>query len=456
MANNSNQQKKAMRQFSSAICFAAALTASLAGQVNMAQAADYLAGPEDYRSYLSRLEPGDRLQLKPGDYYNGLPLHGIQGQKNRPIIVEGPDTGDRARIFARPGSNTVSLVNVQFITIRNLELDGRNHPVDAVKAEGHGDFAHFVTLENLHIHDYAASQQNVGISTKSPAYGWVIRSNVIERVGTGIYLGNSDGTDPFVGGVIEQNFILDTLGYNLQIKHQKVRSADNYMGKEIHDTIIRDNFFGKTAKSSVDKWARPNVLLGHWPLQGEGSEDRYLVYRNVFVNNPTEALLQAEGRVSLFNNIFINAFGDAVNIRPHNDIPRDMEIFYNTILASGAGIRISEPSMQDAGFTQRVSGNVISAAHPLQARNAEHNLLMPYQPDLVVMDRLQSLTANLTKRSRIRKDLPSNLIHRYEAYPEWDREGSGNRRDVLMPGAAISRMLVDRILSVDKTNPFKR
>lgn len=442
-----------MQQLSSATCIAAAIAVSLAGHVIQARAADYVAGPEDYLSYLSRLEPGDRLQLKPGDYFKGLPLHGIRGQKNRPIIVDGPETGDKARIFARPGSNTISLVNVQYITIRNLELDGRNHPVDALKAEGHADFANYVTLENLHIHDYAASQQNVGISTKCPAYGWVIRSNVIERVGTGIYLGNSDGTDPFVGGVIEQNFIQDTLGYNLQIKHQKARSTDNYVGKGVRDTIIRDNFFGKAANSSVEKWARPNVLLGHWPLQGEGSEDRYLVYRNVFLNNPTEALFQAEGRVALYNNIFINAFGDAINIQPHNDIPRDMEVFYNTVLASGAGIRISEPSMQDASFTQRVSGNVISATQSLQARNAEHNLLMPYQSDLVMPDSLQSLTANLIKRGSTRKVLPSNLIRRYETYPEWNREGSDNLRNVLMPGAAITRMQLDRILRVNKSNP---
>ena len=81
--------------------------------------------------------------------------------------------------------------------MRNLELDGRNLPVDAVKAEGHSHYADFVTLEHLYHSRPCATQQNVGISTKCPALGWVIRDNRIERVGTGMYLGDSDGSDAF-------------------------------------------------------------------------------------------------------------------------------------------------------------------------------------------------------------------------------------------------------------------
>jgi hypothetical protein len=115
---------------------------------------------------------------------------------------------------------------VRHISLRHLQLDGGNVPVDAIKAEGHSRFADFITLENLHIHDHAASQQNVGISTKCPTFGWVVRGNRIERVGTGMYFGDSDGSDPFVAGLIEENRVSDTLGYNLQIKHQKTRPAE--------------------------------------------------------------------------------------------------------------------------------------------------------------------------------------------------------------------------------------
>lgn len=64
-------------------------------------------------------------------------------------------------------------------------LDGRDLPVDAVKAEGHADWAHHITLENLliRVRGHGNNQQTVGISTKCPAWGWVIRDN--EIIGAG-------------------------------------------------------------------------------------------------------------------------------------------------------------------------------------------------------------------------------------------------------------------------------
>ena len=417
-------------------------------------AADFKAGPDDYRSYLALLKPGDRLLLEGGDYFRGLPLHDLQGLPEHPIVIEGPQTKPAARFIARAGANTVSLANVRHLVIRNLELDGRNLPVDAVKAEGHASFAHHVTLENLRIIGHGNNQQTVGISTKCPAKGWIIRNNFIEGAGTGIYLGNSDGSAPFWAGLIENNQVLDSPGYNLQIKHQKARPVEYLEDAAPAATIIRNNFFRKSSNSSIEKMARPNVLLGHFPLQGAGSDDRYLVYGNLFLNNPTEALFQAEGRLALYNNIFINATGDAIHIQPHNDIPRDMEIFYNTVLASGAGIIVREPQQVDVSYTQRVTGNVVAAETTLQVKSAAYNLQMPYQPDLAMTDKYHKLTASLIKRSRNRKDLPARLVRNYEAYLDWDKEGAGKRQNVLMPGAVLSREIDNWILRGDASAPI--
>lgn len=420
-----------------------------------AAAADFRAGPEDYRNYLPQLKPGDRLLLQGGEYLRGLPLHGLQGSLGQPIVIEGPQKGPPARFIARPRANTVSLVNVQHLVIRNLELDGRNLPVDAVKAEGHASFAHHITLENLRIINHGNHQQTVGISTKCPARGWVIRNNVIESAGTGMYLGNSDGSAPFWSGLIENNRILDSVGYNLQIKHQKVRPADYPEDAELAVTIIRKNVFRKSGNSAIEKLARPNVLIGHLPLQGPGSDDRYLVYGNLFLNNPSEALFQAEGRLALYNNIFINALGNAIHIQPHNDIPRDMDIFYNTVLASGAGIIVREPAQADGSHTQRVTGNVISAAAPLQARDAAYNLKMPYQPDLVTGNRMHYLTGNLISRSNARVNLPAGLTRYYELYPDWDQIVSGERRNIQQPGAAFGTGKDNWIQSGHETAPAR-
>jgi hypothetical protein len=330
----------------------------------LAAAADYAAGPEDYRSLLGRLKAGDRLLLAPGDYTRGLPLHNLEGEADRPIVVEGPAAGPPARFLARPGAHTVSLVNVRHLVIRNLELDGRGLAVDAVKAEGHSRYAHFVTLENLYIHGHDATQQNVGISTKCPAHGWVVRGNRIERVGTGMYFGNSDGSAPFVAGHIEGNTVRHSLGYSLQIKHQRPRPADMPGQGQRHETVIRRNLFDKSSGGSSGALARPNVLVGHWPLTGEGVQDRYLIHANLFWQNPTEALFQGEGNLALYNNLFVNHHGPAVRIQPHNDVPRRVDVFHNTVLARDEGIAVRRREGQTEG-PQRVYNNLVLAGRPL-------------------------------------------------------------------------------------------
>jgi hypothetical protein len=385
----------------------------------VAAAADYHAGTEDYRDYLRRLQPGDRLLLEPGDYRQGLPLSDLSGQPGQPIIIEAANPAAAPRFIARPRANTVSLVNVRHLVLRHLQLDGGKLPVDAVKAEGHSRYADFITLEHLFIHDHAASQQNVGISTKCPAFGWVVRNNRIERVGTGMYFGDSDGSDPFVGGVIEGNRIMHTLGYNLQIKHQKSRPGDD---ADRYDTVIRYNVFSKQ-DALPGPQARPNVLLGHVPLTGVGSEDRYLVYGNLFLHNPSEALLQAEGRVAVYDNVFINGSGDAIHIQPHNDVPRDMDIFSNTVLASGAGIQVRQA--EGAAYRQRVVANVVAAVTPLRGGEAAHNLTLDYQSDW-----LEVAVAELTPRllaGQPSHRLPDGLVRELAAYPGW--------QGALRPGA---------------------
>lgn len=377
----------------------------------MATAADYRAGAEDYRDYLRRLQPGDRLLLDPGDYRQGLPLHTLSGQAGQPIIIEAADPAAPPRFIARPRANTISLVDVRHLVLRHLELDGRNLPVDAVKAEGHSRYADFITLEHLYIHDHAASQQNVGISTKCPAFGWMVRGNRIERVGTGMYFGDSDGSDPFVAGVIESNQVSRTLGYNLQIKHQTIRPPEF---TDRHDTVIRYNVFSKQGALPGPQ-ARPNVLLGHLPLGGVGSEDRYLVYGNLFRHNPSEALLQAEGRVAVYDNAFINGSGDAIHIQPHNDVPRDMDIFSNIVLASGTGIQVRQA--EGASFRQRVISNLVVAATPVRGGEAAHNIMLPYQPhwlDIAVAD----LTPRLLAGQPLPR-LPDGLVRELAAYPDW-------------------------------------
>jgi hypothetical protein len=339
-----------------------------------AQATVYNANPGNYLAFIPLLQPGDTLSLAAGSYTGGLTLNDLNGAPGAPIVIVGPPAPPRAVFQARSCCNTVSISDSSYVDIHNLELNGRNLAVDAVKAEGTSQWAHHITLENLLIRNHAANQQIVGINTKCPAWNWVIRNNVIDTAGTGIYLGDSDGSDEFVAGLIEGNLIADTTGYNLQIKHQLVRNTA--IGEPVvGHTIIRHNVFIKAAKASTGANARPNVLVGHWPLSGVGSTDVYMIYGNAFVQNPTgQGLFQGEGNVALYNNVFFNNGNKQHNgifIQPQNDVPKDVVVFGNTVVVKGTGISITggAPAHQ-----QQVIGNAVFAANPIVAPDQSSNV----------------------------------------------------------------------------------
>lgn len=318
--------------------------------------------PENYRALVASLKPGDTLHLAPGEYRHGLRLHGIAGTPAAPIVIRGPAHGDPAVFVARRGANTVSIVDAAYVELRDVTLDGRNIPVDAVKLEGTARFGHHITLENLTIVGHGASQQNVAISTKAPAWGWVLRANRIHGAGTGMYLGNSDGSAPFFDGIVERNLVTAPLGYAIQIKHQRPRPALDGAPQGPSVTIIRHNVLSKAEGASTGPAARPILLLGHFPRTGPGERDEYHVYGNFLDDNPTEALFQAEGNVAFYSNVLRNRYGPAIAIQPHNDVPKEVRIFDNTIVARGEPIviRTNEHTPVDRQF---VHGNAVFAPH---------------------------------------------------------------------------------------------
>ncbi len=329
------------------------------------QAQTFSADPATYRSMLGLLKPGDTLSLRSGTYEDGLSVARLHGRVGAPIIITGPEEGFPAIFLGSQNKsrNTIQIKDSSYVTIRNLKLDGMGiADIDAVNARG---ITHHITIESLKILRHGGSQLTVGIATRGPAWNWVIRKNLIVGAGTGMYLGNSNGAAPFVAGLIEGNVVLHTLGYNLQIKHQKPRPQGVGLPKgQKNTTIIRHNVFSKAENAAMDdRWARPNVLLGHWPLRGEGQDDQYLVYGNFFYQNPSEALFQGEGHIAFYNNLLVNDVGSALNIQKHNDKPRRIDIFQNTIVARNTGIRVHHGV---AGYVQRVVANAVFASTPLR------------------------------------------------------------------------------------------
>ncbi|MCJ8328418.1 MAG: hypothetical protein HRT89_12315 [Lentisphaeria bacterium] len=313
------------------------------------------ATPANYLSQLKKLKPGDTLQLKKGNYTKGFRIRGIHGKKGKPISILG-DSG-KTILLGRRGSNTMDLTDCSWIIIKNLTFDGQNFPVDAIKAgKDSSKGVHHITIDSNLIIRHGANQQIVGISSKVPAWDWLICNNIILGAGTGIYLGNSDGNQPFIRGIIENNIIKDPLGYCMQVKHQNSRPKVPGIPIETASTIIRYNFFIKSDKHGKDG-LRPNLLVSGYPDSGPGAKDRYEIYGNIFSHNTRESLFQGTGTISLHDNIFLDAQETAIRIMTHNrKKPLDIRIYHNTFFKVGTAVKIS--GLND-GPNKMVKGNLL-------------------------------------------------------------------------------------------------
>ncbi|MFO0587655.1 MAG: right-handed parallel beta-helix repeat-containing protein [Polyangiaceae bacterium] len=346
------------------------LTASIATAVSLGASSAFAvdASPIDYISKLAALKPGDTLNLAAGVYTGQLNITGLNGTAEQPIVIQG--AGD-ATVFVGDGCcNTVEIVNSSYVTVRNIQVDGKGiDGVFGVSAKnGESNVVHHITIEDCHLVGQGASQQTVGISTKTPTSGWIIRRNVIEGPGTGMYLGNSDHSFPFVGGLIEYNLIKDPIGYDIQIKDQAAWPAHPALPTGDSKTIIRHNVFLKNDQPSPDG-ARPNLFVGGQPPSGPGANDSVEVYGNLIVHNGVdEPLIQAAGRVSIHDNVLVDASDEALLLTAHDGFPVLRALVYNnTIYGAKRGVVIGSPAMEG----DSVIGNLIFADTPVSGATME-------------------------------------------------------------------------------------
>jgi hypothetical protein len=163
------------------------------------------------------------------------------------------------------------------------------------------------------------------------------------------------------------------------------------MPGEASVTVIRNSTFLKSGGSAGER-ARPSVLLGHFPKHGVGAADRYLVHGNLFFGNPTEALFQAEGNVALHKNLLVNHAGDAVRIQPHKDVPRDIVVTHNTVVASGTGVSLTGAA---PGHRQLVAGNAVFAGRPFATLVVGENFGAPYDRAAAYLTRPTAALADI-------------------------------------------------------------
>ena len=336
------------------------------------------ATPDDYLALVAKLRPGDTLMLAPGNYgvdwtgrdtfdAPGLPLQGLNGTASAPIIITGPESGPPAILFGRSTHNTVRFADSSYVIVRNLHIDNRRTGGAAVATEG---ISHHIMVEHLTIYGLNDRQQTVAIScVQGPTWNWTVRDNLLINPGTGMYFGNSDGRWPFVAGLIERNVVRDSIGYNIEVKHQVAWTGiPPGMPVEPTATVIRYNILTKRSAYVSPDGARPNLLVGDQPPSGPGSQNRFEIYGNFIYENPTESLFQGEGNIAFYDNVLMNTAGSAVRIQRHNGLVRQIDIFHNTIVARDSGINVMGGR---AGSQQVVVANAVFAEDPIRIEGAD-------------------------------------------------------------------------------------
>ncbi|MDP2004467.1 MAG: right-handed parallel beta-helix repeat-containing protein [Rubrivivax sp.] len=396
---------------------------------------------------MSQLKPGDTLLLAPGNYgvdaqgndtgsVPGLPLFNVNGTAAAPIVISGPASGARPVLLGRDTHNTIRLSNASHVVIRRIEVDGRGRAGFGVATQG---LTNNITIEDCEFRGLGADQQVVAISTTGyPTWNWTVRRNLIVGAGTGIYFGNSTGDSPFVAGLIEHNVFRDTLGYNMQVKHQTVWGgvpAGMPTGKTT--TVIRHNVFSKSANSSTGGLARPNLLVGDCPPSGPGSGSGFAIYGNFFYQNGTESLFQGEGNIAFYDNLMVTS-GTALRVQQHNGAVRDVRIFHNTVVSGGAGISVSGGA---AGFTQRVLANaVFSGGTPVAvsgaAATATQNTVdsQAAAPGYLNNPLASPGALDLYPKPGMLQGSAVDLVG-LDGYPDWDRDFNRGFHDARFRGA---------------------
>lgn len=391
------------------------------------------ANPSNYLNLLGTLKPGDTLVLAAGNYSeDGLPVSNLNGTPTQPITITGPTTGPRAVILGSSGQDTVRVSNSSYVIIQNLDVDSQYLGGDAVNSRTTN---HHITLEGLSIRGCSDDQGTVGISTnQAPVWDFVIRGNTITDCGTGMYLGNSDGNQQFLRGVIENNLIYDTIGYNIEIKQQNPLPT-NISGLPLTTvkTIIRNNVFSKANNASFGGMARPLLLVGHSPLSGPGQDNYYEIYGNFFYQNPTgEPLFQGEGNYGFYDNVLFNSLAPsdgyaAILAQPHNDRPRDIRIFNNTVVTTGPGITVT------GGYTtfqQKVIGNaVFAASSTINTSDQAGNITGTYTNAGNYLNQPLAALGSADFFPRVGKLSGSAIdTSSFNTYTDWNRDFNGTQR----------------------------
>jgi hypothetical protein len=175
------------------------------------------------------------------------------------------------------------------------------------------------------------------------------------------------------------------------------------------------------------------------PLSGPGQDNYYEVYGNFFYQNPTgEPLFQGEGNVALYDNLFFNSMdpsgaSPAVLIGPHNDKPRNVRVFNNTIVSKTRGISVSGGY---TNFQQKVIGNAVFAGTPISASDQVDNVTATYANAINFLTNPFGTPGQLDLFPKVGKlSGPTIDTSSFNVFTDWNKDFNGSTHNGTFRGA---------------------
>ena len=114
----------------------------------------------------------------------------------------------------------------------------------------------------------------------------------------------------------------------------------------------------------------------------------------------------------------------AVRFQKHNSLPRKLDVYNNTVVASGTGITIYNA---DPAYTQKVTANAVFAATPLVGGQTSGNLLGSYATAATALNNPTApLGSGLDLYPRVGKVTGTAVdTSVYSSLTDWDKDFNG-------------------------------
>ena len=206
-----------------------------------------------------------------------------------------------------------------------------------IRANGEGNVVYDIAVINCLFQGEDGQQSDSAISTEVPTYGWIIRDNVFAGVGIGLSLGLSDGSEPFVDGLIDRNLFEDTIGQAILIPFQAPWPTAAGLPVDPTNTIIRNNVLIKDDDIG-DDGPTATVEIGGFPESGLGGTNVYELYGNFFYHNQSAPLLQGSGRLTVHDNVFVDALDNSIYLSSADVTLESAHIYDNTFYGGSTAV----------------------------------------------------------------------------------------------------------------------